>query len=198
MKIRPLSIDGTYEVIPVQHGDRRGLFLEWYRVDHLAAELGHPLNLAQANVSISGPGVVRGVHFADVPPGQAKYITCVRGVVVDVMVDLRVGSPTFGRWEAIRLDEVDRRAVYLGEGLGHAYCALSDATLVYLCSQTYAPGHEHAVNPLDPELGIEWPAPAPVLSPRDESAPSLAEALRDGLLPTMEACRVYTRSLRAL
>jgi dTDP-4-dehydrorhamnose 3,5-epimerase len=197
MKIRPMSIDGTYEITPVQHGDRRGLFLEWYRSDQLAAELGHPLNLAQANLSTSGPGVVRGVHFADVPPGQAKYITCMRGAVVDVVVDLRVGSPTFGRWEAMRLDEVDRRAIYIGEGLGHAYCALADATLVYFCSQPYNPGREHAINPLDPDLAIEWPAATPVLSTRDEAAPRLAEALRDGLLPDVEACRAYTRSLRA-
>lgn len=197
MKIRSLSIEGTYEITPTQHGDRRGLFLEWFRGDQIAAEVGHSMNLAQANISISGPGVVRGVHFADVPPGQAKYITCVRGVVVDVVVDLRVGSPTFKRWEAMRLDEVDRRAVYIGEGLGHAYCALTDATLIYFCSQPYNPEREHAINPLDPDLAIDWPTATPVLSARDEAAPSLADAQRDGLLPDMGVCRAYTRSLRA-
>jgi dTDP-4-dehydrorhamnose 3,5-epimerase len=197
MKIRPLGIEGVYEVTPAQHGDARGVFLEWYRFDHLAAELGHPLRLAQANISVSAAGVVRGVHFADVPPGQAKYLTCARGAVLDVIVDLRVGSPTFGRWESIRLDDVDRRAVYVSEGLGHGFCALTgDATLTYLCSETYAPASEHTVHPLDPDLAIGWPAAAPSLSARDAEAPSLAEARERGMLPDYEICREYARSLR--
>ena len=112
MKIRPLGIEGAYEITPVQHGDDRGVFLEWYRFDTLAAELGHPLRLAQANISISAGEVVRGIHYADTPPGQAKYVTCTRGAILDVIVDIRVGSPTFGQWEGVRLDEVDRRATY--------------------------------------------------------------------------------------
>lgn len=141
--------------------------------------------------------MVRGVHFADVPPGQAKYVTCVRGAVLDVIVDIRVGSPTFGRWEAVRLDDVDRRAVYLSEGLGHGFCALTDdATLNYLCSTTYNPTAEHAVHPLDPELAIEWPAEAPQLSARDAAAPTLTEARRSGLLPQYDACRAFVSGLR--
>jgi dTDP-4-dehydrorhamnose 3,5-epimerase len=197
VKIRPLTIAGSFEILPVQHGDHRGQFLEWYRFDHLQAELGHPLDLAQANLATSVAGVVRGIHYADVPPGQAKYVTCVRGAVLDVVVDLRVGSPTFGQWEAVRLDDADRRAVYLGEGLAHAYCALTDATLVYLCSQTYAPGREHVVHPLDPELGIDWPSGPPILSERDASAPSLARAREEGRLPDYRTCLAYASSLRA-
>jgi dTDP-4-dehydrorhamnose 3,5-epimerase len=197
MKIRPLSIEGAWEITPVQHGDSRGLFLEWYRFDHLAAEVGHPLHLAQANMSVSAEGVVRGIHFADVPPGQGKYVTCVRGAVLDVVVDIRVGSPTFGRWEAVRLDDGDRRAVYLGEGLGHGFCALTDdATLTYLCSTTYQPARERAVHPLDADLGVDWPAAVPALSDRDAAAPSLAAARAAGLLPEYETCRAYTESLR--
>lgn len=197
MKIRPLSIEGAWEVTPQQHGDPRGLFLEWYRLDRLAEAVGHPLQLAQANLSVSARGVVRGIHFADVPPGQAKYVTCPRGAVVDVIVDVRAGSPTFGRWEAVRLDDVDRRAVYLGEGLGHGFCALTDdATLTYLCSTTYNPGAEHTVHPLDPELGIEWPADVPTLSARDDAAPSLAQARESGLLPSYDACHAYAETLR--
>src|SRR5690349_24494669 len=150
VKIRPLSIEGAYEFTPVCHGDQRGLFLEWYRADLVAAEIGHPLSLAQANMSVSARGVVRGVHFADVPPGQAKYLTCPRGAIHDVIVDIRVGSPTYGQSEAVLLDGSSRRAVYIGEGLGHAFCALSDdATLTYLCSETYNPKGERAVHPLD-------------------------------------------------
>lgn len=197
MKIRPLLLEGAFEVTPAQHGDARGTFLEWYRFDHLAAAVGHPLELAQANMSVSQRGVVRGVHFADVPVGQAKYIICARGAVLDVAVDVRVGSPTFGQWEAARLDDVDRRALYLGEGLGHGFCALTDdAVLVYLCSSTYNPSAEHTVAPLDPRLGIQWPVPEPLLSPRDAAAPSLGDAQAAGLLPDYETCRSYTESLR--
>jgi dTDP-4-dehydrorhamnose 3,5-epimerase len=197
VKIRPLTIEGAWEITPVQYGDERGTFLEWYRFDHLAAVVGHPLDLAQANLSTSAEGVVRGVHFADVPPGQAKYVTCVSGAILDVVVDIRVGSPTFGQWEAVPLDDQDRRAVYLAEGLGHAFCALTEgATVAYLCSATYRPGHEHGVHPLDPELAIKWPVGTPLLSPKDAAAPSLAEALGVGLLPRFDTCRDYDETMR--
>ncbi|MFV2011784.1 MULTISPECIES: dTDP-4-dehydrorhamnose 3,5-epimerase family protein [unclassified Micromonospora] len=198
MKIRELEVEGAWEVTPQQHGDPRGLFLEWYRFDHLAGAVGHPLRLAQGNLSVSARGVVRGIHFADVPPGQAKYISCVRGAVVDVVVDLRVGSPTFGRWTAVRLDDVDRRAVYLSEGLGHGFCAMSDdATLNYLCSTTYNPRAEHGVHPLDADLAIDWPVAAPQLSARDDAAPTLAQARADGLLPDYGRCREFVARLTA-
>ncbi|MFF4381836.1 dTDP-4-dehydrorhamnose 3,5-epimerase family protein [Kitasatospora sp. NPDC001547] len=197
MKFRELSIEGAFEITPQVHGDARGHFTEWYRFDRLAEVVGHPLNLAQANLSLSAKDVVRGIHFADVPPGQAKYVACTRGAVLDVIVDLRVGSPNFGTWEFVRLDDTERKAVYIPEGLGHGFCALTDdATLTYLCSATYNPTGEHGVHPLDPELGIEWPTDAPQLSARDAVAPSLAEALAAGLLPDYQACKDYTESLR--
>jgi dTDP-4-dehydrorhamnose 3,5-epimerase len=196
MKIRPLAIQGAFEITPVQHRDPRGTFLEYYRFDALAASVGHPLDLAQANISTSVRNAVRGVHFADVPPGQAKYLTCLSGAVLDVVVDIRVGSPTFGTWEAVRLDDDDRRAVYLAEGLGHGFCALTEGAVVaYLCSATYRPGHEHGIDPLDPELDIAWPTDAPLLSDKDAGAPSLAEARAAGLLPRYDACLDYTEKL---
>jgi dTDP-4-dehydrorhamnose 3,5-epimerase len=192
VKIRPLTIEGAFEVTPVQHSDPRGTFLEWYRFDTLADAVGHRLELAQANLSVSARDVVRGIHFADVPPGQAKYVICVAGAVMDVVVDIRVGSPTFGRWESVRLDDVERRAVYLAEGLGHGFCALSDrATVAYLCSSTYRPGHEHGVHPLDGELDIAWPVAAPLLSEKDAAAPSLSEARAVELLPKYTECTTY-------
>ena len=179
-----MSIEGAWEITPVRHTDSRGTFLEWYRFDALAAAVGHPLDLAQANLSTSARGVVRGIHFAAVPPGQAKYVTCVSGAVLDVVVDIRVGSPTYGTWEAVELDAENNRAVYLAEGLGHAFCALTEGAVVtYLCSSTYRPGHEHGIDPLDPALGIAWPVPDPVLSIKDAEAPTLDEARAAGLLP---------------
>ena len=197
MNVRPLAIEGAYEVTPVVLRDARGLFLELYRHDRLAEAVGHPLRLAQANVSVSSRGVIRGMHFASVPPGQAKYVHCQRGAILDVVADVRVGSPTFGRWEAVRLDDVDRRALYVAEGLAHGICALTDeATLEYLCSATYVPAREHTVHPLDPELGIAWPEGEPLLSPRDAAAPTLAEARAAGLLPDHAACAAFYESMR--
>jgi dTDP-4-dehydrorhamnose 3,5-epimerase len=196
VKIRPLSLAGAFEVTPVLHGDPRGLFTEWFRNDHLEGVIGRPFKVAQANLSVSQRGVVRGIHYADVPPGQAKYVTCVRGAVLDVVVDIRVGSPTFGQWEGVTLDETERRAVYLSEGLGHGFCALTDdATLSYLCSTTFNPAAEHVVHPLDPDLAITWPADAPQLSARDTDGPTLAEAKAAGTLPDFASCERYVQSL---
>ena len=199
MDVRELDIADAFEITPRQHADERGVFLEWYRVEALTKTRGHALDVRQANCSVSAAGVVRGVHFAAVPPGQAKYVTCLFGAVLDVVVDLRVGSPTFGRWEAVRLDDVDRRAVYIAEGLGHAFMALTGgATVSYLCSEVYSPTREFGIHPLDPEIGIEWPAGVtPVLSPKDDAAPSLMEALETGLLADYSACRDYYDELRS-
>jgi dTDP-4-dehydrorhamnose 3,5-epimerase len=198
MKVRELSVAGAFEMTPVRHGDDRGVFLEWFKDDPFAEAVGHRLDLKQANISVSSKGTVRGVHFADVPPGQAKYVTCVAGAALDVAVDIRVGSPTYGRWDAVRLDDVDRRAIYLAEGIGHAFMALTDQTAIaYLCSEGYNPGHEHGVHPLDPDIGIDWPHDVkPLLSHRDAAAPGLAEARTAGLLPSYDECTAYYETLR--
>ncbi|MEU4244479.1 dTDP-4-dehydrorhamnose 3,5-epimerase [Actinoplanes sp. NPDC026619] len=190
MLTRPLSIFGAWEITPVQHRDARGVFLEWYRADRLSSAIDDTFVLAQANISVSAAGVVRGIHYTDVPPGQAKYVTCVQGRVLDVVVDLRVGSPTFGRCEVVPLDDVERRAVYISEGLGHGFCALTEnATITYLCSSAYDPAHEREVHPLDPRLEIPWPLASPQLSARDARAISLTDALSAGLLPVAAKCR---------
>ncbi|MEQ4721129.1 dTDP-4-dehydrorhamnose 3,5-epimerase [Nonomuraea sp. B19D2] len=188
-----LSIDGSWLFTPRVHADPRGSFLEAFR----AAGLPHPLDVAQVNCSVSQAGVLRGVHFAEIPPGQAKYIMCVSGSVMDVVVDVRVGSPTFGQWEAVTLDDETRGAVLIAEGLGHAFMALSEqATVVYLCSQPYSPGREHGVHPLDSAVGIGWPAGLePVLSEKDAKAPSLEEARAAGLLPDYRACKEFYATL---
>lgn len=197
MQVRELSISGAFELTPVQRPDGRGVFLEWYRFDVLQEHVGHPLTLRQANTSVSQAGVLRGIHFADVPPGQAKYVTVSTGAVIDYVVDLRVGSATFGTWDSVLLDTVDRRAVYLAEGLGHAFVALSDNTTVnYLVSETYNPGAEHGINPLDPDIALALPEGLVLqFSPKDEAAPSLQEALAAGSLPTIESATAYYASL---
>ncbi|MFI8882211.1 dTDP-4-dehydrorhamnose 3,5-epimerase [Streptomyces sp. NPDC053813] len=197
--MRQLSIAGAWVHEPKVFPDSRGSFHEWFKASELGEAVGHTLRLEQANFSVSSRGTLRGVHFADVPPSQAKYVKCVRGAVLDVIVDIRVGSPTYKQWEAVRLDDADHHSVYLAEGLGHAFMALTDdASVAYLCSEGYAPGREHGINPLDPELGIEWPQGiTPLLSDKDAAAPSLAEAEAQGLLPSYEACQEYYAQLRA-
>ena len=198
MQIRELTIPDSYEITPVQRGDDRGVFLEWYRFDRLEEAIGHPLALRQANTSVSKRGVVRGIHFADLPLGQAKYVTVTHGAVIDYVIDIRVGSPTFGQWDSVRLDTVDRKAIYLGEGLGHAFVALTDdATVSYLVSDVYNAAREHGINPLDPDVGLVFPDEAgeALLSPKDLEAPSLADAAASGLLPTWEDTRAFYASL---
>ncbi|MEN9620445.1 MAG: dTDP-4-dehydrorhamnose 3,5-epimerase [Actinomycetota bacterium] len=174
------------------------MFWEWYRFDALADAVGHPLSLRQGNASVSRKGVVRGIHFADVPPSQAKYVTVTHGAVIDFVVDIRVGSPTFGQWDSVLLDTVDRRALYVGEGLGHCFVSLADDTAVtYLVSETFAPGREHGITPLDETVGLTMPFERDLLllSQKDLDAPTLLDAERAGLLPTWEAATTYTASL---
>jgi len=195
---RELSIPGAWEITPTLRPDPRGRFFEWFTDDEFTAMTGHSLDLRQANVSVSAAGVLRGLHFAQLPPSQAKYVTCVRGAVFDVVVDVRVGSATFGQWDSVLLDDVDRRAIYLSEGLGHAFVALTDhATVSYLVSDVYSPTAEHGVNPLDPQIALRFPAEAGelILSDKDADAPSLAEAEQRGLLPQWDQVRDFYTGL---
>lgn len=197
MEIRELSIKGAFEITPKQHDDSRGTFLELFKRDAFIDAVGHPLKLAQANCSVSAKGVLRGLHFANVPPSQAKYVTCFSGAVLDVVVDFRVGSPTFKQWDSVVLDTVERRAIYIAEGLGHAFLALEDnSTVMYMCSEGYAPGREHAVHPLDPELNIEWPDIELVMSEKDKVAPSFKQQFEAGLMPTIEECEAFYATLK--
>ena len=191
---RELAVPGAWEITPTLHGDSRGAFFEWFTEKGFAEMTGHRFGLRQANCSISSAGVLRGLHFAQLPPSQAKYVTCVRGAVFDVVVDIRVGSPTYGQWDSVLLDDVDRRTVYLSEGLAHGFLALQDdSTVMYLCSTPYDPQREHTIAATDPEIGIEWPLPEAELlvSDRDAVAPSLAEVRAAGLLPTWDAAQAF-------
>jgi dTDP-4-dehydrorhamnose 3,5-epimerase len=205
VEFRELSVPGAWEIITEHFGDDRGLFLEVFKDAPFAAAVGHDFSLAQVNCSVSAAGALRGIHFSDLPPSQAKYVTCVKGAVLDVVVDIRVGSATFGQWDSVLLDDVDRKGVYVSEGLGHAFLSLEEgSTVMYLCSTPYTPGREHEVNPLDPAIGIDWPTVgrdgAPLdfrLSAKDEAAPTLADARDAGRLPTADAVERYVASLRA-
>jgi dTDP-4-dehydrorhamnose 3,5-epimerase len=191
VEIRESSLPGAFVFRPVQHADDRGVFFEAFRADLFEAATGRRFDLRQTNVSVSAKGVARGIHFADVPRGQAKYVTVVAGSIIDYVIDIRTGSPTFGQWEAISLDDRDRVAVFLPEGLGHLFVATSEtATVNYLTNDVYRPGSEHGITPLDSELALDLPFARDelLLSPKDVEAPSLAEADASGLLPSYGAC----------
>ena len=192
MILRALDIAGAFVVEPRLFPDERGVFLEAFRIDHLERATGRRFDVRQANVSVSRRGVVRGIHLASVPPGQAKYVMCLQGQILDYIVDLREGSPSFGAWQTVRLDDVERHALYLEEGLGHLFVALSEQAVVsYLVTEVFNPQAEFGVNPLDPEIGLRFPPELgePILSEKDASAPSLAEVRGAGLLPTWNAVR---------
>lgn len=185
MQIRELAIAGAWEVTPKQFGDDRGVFLEWFKSSEFEKAVGAPLELRQANCSVSAAGVLRGIHYTLGPIGQAKYVTCVRGAFLDVIVDLRPDSPTFGQWDSVLIDDVDRRAVYLSApGLGHGIVSLEDnSTVMYLCSVEYSPELDRDIDAFDPAIGIEWPRTGRdgrplefVRSAKDQAAPLLSEA----------------------
>jgi 5-epimerase len=193
VKYTELSIAGAWLFEPSVFPDARGSFCAPFQAGPFREALGFDLPVAQVNSSVSARGVLRGLHYADTPPGQAKYLYCSRGAVLDVVVDLRVGSPTFGACETAELDATSMRAVYLAEGLGHAFLSLTDDTVVtYLCSTPYTPSAEHGIDPLDADLALPWPSGIePVLSDKDAAAPGFARARDDGLLPEWEACRAW-------
>ncbi len=159
---------------PDVHGDERGFFVESYRESALA-EFGIHDHWVQDNHSRSSRGVVRGMHFA-LPPGQAKLVRCARGAILDVCVDIRRGSPTYGQWDAVELDDRAMRMVYVPVGFAHGYCVVSDvADVVYKCSDYYDPALERGIAVGDPDIAIAWPAPPSGLSQRDRDAPPLRE-----------------------
>jgi len=192
VQIRPLDVAGAFEISPAHWDDSRGTFLEWYRFDALEEATGRSLDLRQANVSVSKRGVVRGIHFADTPPGQAKYVTVPHGAILDFVVDIRVGSPTFGASDSVRLDDIDRRSLFIEEGLGHAFIALEEDTVVsYLVTGVYDPAHEHGISPFDTDIALPFPAEAGelIVSDKDRDAPTLAQAREQGILPDFAALR---------
>ncbi|GAA3436206.1 dTDP-4-dehydrorhamnose 3,5-epimerase family protein [Kutzneria kofuensis] len=200
MQVRELDIAGSWEFTPPAFPDHRGLFAAPFQEQAFVEAVGHPMRLAQTNHSVSRRGTIRGVHFADVPPSQAKYVYCPYGALLDVIVDIRVGSPTFGQWTSVVLDSEKFNALYVSEGLGHSFIALADNTAMsYFCSEPFNPSAEHGITPMDPALGLPWPSDIePILSDKDRDAPTLAEAEAAGLLPSYSDCVAYRDKLRGL
>jgi epimerase EvaD len=199
MKVRKLAVDGALEFTPQVFTDHRGLFVSPFQGPAFRDAYGGPLfPVSQSNHSRSARGVVRGIHYTLTPPGMAKYVYCAHGEAIDIVVDIRVGSPTFGKWDSVRMDQRTFRAMYFPVGVGHAFVALADGTTMsYLLSGSYVADHELALSIRDPDLGIWLPEGlGPILSERDEAANTLAEAKGQGLLPDYNECRSIEETFR--
>jgi NDP-hexose 5-epimerase len=199
MKIRPLAVPDAFLIEPDVLADSRGCFYEAFKYRQVAEAVGRRFDLAQVNYSVSSRGVLRGLHGVLIPPGQAKIVTCQRGVLQDIIVDIRLGSPTFGTYDTNVLDADSGRSVFIPEGLGHGFVALTDdAVISYFCSTEYVPGTQLDLNALDPALGLPWDLSAgePLISPKDAAAPTLREAEARGLLPTYAECLAYYETQR--
>lgn len=183
MKAEALEISGAWSISLQQFHDSRGFFAEWFRQGMASELLGRNWQTAQANVSHSRHGVVRGIHYALTPPGQAKWVTCLQGRIIDYVVDIRLGSPTYGKWVGVELDASRGDAILIAEGLGHAFAVQSeDALVAYLVDQPFNPEREFSVSPIDPEIGLPLASDL-VISDRDLAAPTLQEARELGQLP---------------
>jgi dTDP-4-dehydrorhamnose 3,5-epimerase len=170
----PTKLDGVVLVEPGVHGDERGFFVETFSRDAWA-ELGIDAEFVQHNHSRSGRGTLRGLHF-QTEPGQAKLLRCARGAILDVAVDLRRGSPTYGQWEGHVLDDERHHQLYVPIGFAHGFVVLSDvADVAYLVSSLYDPATEAGIAWDDPEVGVDWQVGEPLLSERDKTAPKLSE-----------------------
>lgn len=192
MGVRALDVEGAFEFTPRTFPDERGSFASPFQEEAFTEAVGGRLfPVAQMSHSRSRRGVVRGVHFTATPPGAAKYVCCPRGRALDIVVDIRVGSPTYGCWDSVVLDPQDLRAVFFPVGVGHAFVALEDDTVMsYVLSTAYAVENELAVSPLDPELGLPIPADlSPIMSERDWNAQTLSQARERGVLPSYDRCR---------
>ncbi|MFE3323249.1 dTDP-4-dehydrorhamnose 3,5-epimerase family protein [Streptomyces sp. NPDC059176] len=186
-----MRIPDTFRIDPHRFQDPRGSVHELFRHEELGDVTGRTFVPAQTTYSVSRRGSLRGIHATPVPPGEAKLVTCVRGAVLDAVIDLRAGSPTFGEFDMVRLDPGSGTGIFMAEGIGHAFLALTDDTCMsYLCSAEYRRGRMIDINALDPEIGIPWGDAEPfVMSDKDASAPFLKDAVDAGLLPQYSRCR---------
>ena len=184
MKILQTDLEGVLVVEPLVFNDKRGFFMEAYHKEKYA-KLGISIDFIQDNLSFSSAGTLRGLHYQH-PHGQAKLVQVLDGHVFDVTVDIRSGSPTFGKWFGINLSDENRKQVFVPEGFAHGFCVLSDTVLFsYKCSDLYAPDCEGGVLWSDPDIGIEWPVKEPVLSEKDAKYPRLKD-VEVGRLPGYE------------
>lgn len=189
MELTPLGIKGAWLAESPVWADDRGFFREWFKPEAIFSKTGFDFSVQQANISVSKQGVVRGIHYSLAPEGQAKWVTCASGSILDVIVDIRPNSPTFKKIEYVELRSDQERSILIGSGLGHGFISLQDNSVIsYLLSSSFAPEFEHAINPLDPELGINWGDNVNnfLISDRDSNSLLLLEKYKNSELPEYE------------
>jgi len=184
--LQELSIEGAYLATHRVFPDERGLFREWFKAEEIST-VDKAFSVQQANYSKSKQWVIRGIHYSLAPEGQSKVVTCASGAIVDVLIDLRLDSPTYLKVEFIELTEDSGSVVFIPSGVGHGFIVESEsASVVYLTSSGYSPEFEKAICPTDPALGIKWPLPIGqigTISKADTEAPTLLQARESGNLP---------------
>jgi dTDP-4-dehydrorhamnose 3,5-epimerase len=188
MILTPLGIDGAWLAESTIWSDERGFFREWFIAEEIKKITGYNFDVNQSNVSSSSRGTLRGIHYSLADKGQSKFVTCVRGSILDVVVDIRPNSLTYKKWLAVELTESNGQSVLIGNGLGHAFLALENkSTVSYLVTSRYSPQDEFEINPLDSDIGIQWPLQRSEIqiSKKDLSAPTLLSQLQKNKLPTM-------------
>ena len=196
MKAQALKISGSWKIEFQKFDDNRGFFYESFKEEDFKKLIGRNLNIKQTNTSSSSKGSVRGIHYALVPPSQAKLVQCQRGSIKDYVIDIRVGSPTFGQFEEIELNENSASAVFIEEGLAHAFVALENQTVVtYFVTEKYNPEREKGINPFDKTLNVKWPDLELILSDKDKQAITIEEAKNQGLLPSFDECQKFIKSI---
>jgi dTDP-4-dehydrorhamnose 3,5-epimerase len=196
MKAYPLKISGSWKIEFQKFEDNRGFFYESFRAEEFPKLIGRNFDIKQTNTSSSSKGSVRGIHYALVPPSQAKLVQCQRGSIKDYVIDIRIGSSTFGQFEEIALDEKSASAVFIEEGLAHAFVALENNTVVtYYVSEKYNPEREKGINPFDKSLNVKWPDVELIISEKDKVAISLDQAKSEELLPFFDECKAFIKSL---
>lgn len=192
MEIKSLGIEGAWQASSLIFTDNRGYFSEWFKHNEINEITGIDFSVAQANISQSNKGVVRGIHYSLSGEGQSKWITCSAGHIVDFIIDIRPDSPSYKKSVRVDLKSGEGRAVLIGAGLGHAFLSLEDGSVVtYLLDSPYSPSEEFEINPMDTELGIDWQMGLfgdmdLRMSPKDANAPTLAERLMQGKLPRLK------------
>jgi len=196
MKTTPLGIDGSWKIDFQRFDDNRGYFYESFKEEDFKTHIGRNFKIKQTNTSSSSKGSVRGIHFAMVPPSQAKLVQCQRGSIRDYVIDIRVGSPTFGKFEVVELSENSASEVFIEEGLAHAFVALENHTVVtYYVNEKYNPEREKGINPFDKTLNVKWPDLELIISEKDKQAISLDESKAQGLLPNYDECKKFIKSI---
>lgn len=187
MKLTELGIKGAWIIESDNWLDNRGSFREWFKPSESTEIIGFEFSVEQANLSISDYGVVRGIHYSLAPEGQAKWVTCAHGEILDFIIDLRINSDTYKKVESVQLLGNGNKSVLIGPGLGHAFISLAKGTVVtYLLSSPFKPELEFEINPFDQDLKLEFGIPGKelVVSEKDRSAPTLIEREISGRLPT--------------